>query len=135
MLQLLSGQLGDKFLAPVGTHCILELYDCPALLLNDALFIRAALREAAHQARSTLLSETIHQFEPQGVTALALLAESHISIHTWPEAGYAAVDVFTCGEHTDPEKACEYLIHSLRASWHSLQKLQRKTSPGVPVHS
>lgn len=123
---LLSGQLGDKFFAPVGIHCILELYDCPAQLLNDASFIQQTLREAAKQAQSTLLGEVLHKFEPQGITALALLAESHISVHTWPEAGYAAVDVFTCGEHTDPEKACLYLVHVLQAGRHSLCKLPRK---------
>jgi S-adenosylmethionine decarboxylase len=96
-------------------------------LLNDASFIKASLREAADQAESTLLREVLHQFEPQGVTALALLAESHISIHTWPEKGYAAVDVFTCGQHTKPEQACYYLIRALEAQQHTLCKLQRRT--------
>lgn len=131
MLHLLSGQLGDRPLAPVGLHCILELYGCPAHLLNDALLIRDLLREAANQARSTLLNEVFHQFEPQGVTALALLAESHISIHTWPELGYAAVDVFTCGDTADPETACQYLIEALQATQHTLSKLYRKTSYSV----
>jgi S-adenosylmethionine decarboxylase len=127
VLHLLSGQLGDKPLAPVGTHCILELYDCPSKLLNDASYIQASLQEAAKQAESTLLREVLHQFDPQGVTALALLAESHISIHTWPEKGYAAVDVFTCGQHTKPEQACYYLIQVLKAEQHSLCTLQRHT--------
>ena len=126
MLRSLSGQLGDKSLAPVGIHCILELYGCPSSLLDDPLFIRKRLQEAAKQAKSTLLGEVLHEFEPQGVTALVLLAESHISIHTWPEQGYAAVDVFTCGQHTDPEQACLYLTQTFQAREHSLCKLPRK---------
>ena len=79
----------------VGKHCILELYDCDSSKLNDEAFLRDTITDAAKRAGATLLNLITHRFEPQGVTGLALLAESHISIHTWPEAGYAAVDVFT----------------------------------------
>ena len=79
----------------VGKHCILELYDCDSSKLDDEVFLRSAITQAAERAGATLLNLITHQFQPQGVTGLALLAESHISIHTWPEAGYAAVDVFT----------------------------------------
>ena len=116
-------------MATAGTHCILELYDCSRALLNDRIFIQNALRQAAEQARSTLLKEISYQFQPHGVTALVLLAESHISIHTWPETGYAAIDVFTCGQHTKPEEACLYLVRSLQARSHSLQKLPRYMAP------
>lgn len=111
---------------PVGTHCLLELYDCPAILLNDRCLIEQLLTDAAQIARSTLLTLTSQAFQPQGVTALALLAESHISIHTWPETGYAAVDVFTCGQHTRPEAACDYLIKQLQAQHNSLTTLLRR---------
>jgi S-adenosylmethionine decarboxylase len=111
---------------PVGTHCLLELYDCPAILLNDRCLIEQLLTDAAQIACSTLLRLTSESFEPQGVTALALLAESHISIHTWPETGYAAVDVFTCGQHTRPEAACDYLIKQLQAQQNSLTTLLRR---------
>lgn len=126
MVHALSGQLGDRSPALVGMHCILELYDCPATLLDDVSLVQQALREAARRSNSTFLGELCHQFEPQGITALALLGESHISIHTWPEAGYAAVDVFTCGRHTQPEAACEYLITVFQPSQHSLRKLPRR---------
>ena len=81
----------------VGKHCILELYDCDPSRLDDEAFIRTTITSAAKGAGATLLNLITHQFQPQGVTGLALLAESHISIHTWPESGYAAIDVFTCG--------------------------------------
>lgn len=128
MLNVLSGQLGDRSLAPVGIHCILELYDCPANLLNDLVFVQQALRDAAEVASSTLLGELAHQFSPQGVTALVLLAESHISIHTWPEMGFAAADVFTCGEHTQPERAGTYLVEAFQARKHTLCQLPRRTT-------
>ena len=123
---LLSDPLNETPLTHVGVHCILELYDCSPDRLNDRPLIAEALREAAKIAKSTLLGEVNHQFTPHGVTALALLAESHISIHTWPEDGYAAVDVFTCGEHTQPEDACQYLAKVLQAGNHVLLKLPRR---------
>ncbi|MGJ3247608.1 MAG: adenosylmethionine decarboxylase [Elainellaceae cyanobacterium] len=132
MLHLPSGQLGDRSLAPVGRHCILELYGCPATRLNDTALIRELLRESAECACSTFLGDLIHQFAPHGITAVALLAESHISIHTWPEEGYAAIDVFTCGEHTQPEQACYCFIDQLEARHHSLCILPRKTHQ--PIH-
>ena len=107
----------------VGKHCILELYDCDTSKLDDEIFIRSAMTHAAERAGATLLNLITHQFEPQGITGLALLAESHISIHTWPEAGYAAVDVFTCGDHTMPEKACDVLSEELGSSRQSLRSL------------
>jgi S-adenosylmethionine decarboxylase len=110
---------------PVGVHCILELYNCPTELLNDIAFIKEALQQAAKTARSTLLDQIAYQFSPYGVTALALLAESHISIHTWPENGFLAADVFTCGEHAKPVEACEFLVQAFQAGNHVLMKLPR----------
>ena len=126
----------------VGKHCILELYDCDSSKLDDEVFLRSAITQAAERAGATLLNLITHQFQPQGVTGLALLAESHISIHTWPEAGYAAVDVFTCGDHTMPEKACEVLCEDLGAGRHALRSFLRETPaalgttermPAVPI--
>ena len=111
----------------VGKHCILELYDCDSSKLDDEVFLRSAITQAAERAGATLLNLITHQFQPQGVTGLALLAESHISIHTWPEAGYAAVDVFTCGDHTMPEKACAVLSEELGSGHQSLRSFRRRT--------
>jgi S-adenosylmethionine decarboxylase len=112
-------------LANIGTHCIVELYGCPRKLLDDREFVKNAVREASNQGLATLMGEVAHRFEPHGVTALGLLAESHISIHTWPEHGYAAADVFTCGDRANPQKACDFLIRTLQAERHSLTKLVR----------
>ena len=99
----------------IGRHCILELYQCDEAKLNDEAFVRTTLTSSAKIAGATLINLVTHSFRPQGVTGLALLAESHISIHTWPEIGYAAIDVFTCGDHTMPEKACNLLSKDFSA--------------------
>lgn len=112
-------------LSIAGIHCLLELHDCPPARLDDHTTLVAVLEEAARVARSTLLEQVSHRFTPQGVTALALLAESHISIHTWPEKGYAAVDIFTCGDSTRPEEACQFIARRLEAGRSHLQTIQR----------
>lgn len=111
-----------------GIHCILELFECPFELLNCETAIRRAVKQAAAESGSTLLALTSHKFNPQGVTALGLLAESHISIHTWPENGYAAADVFTCGKNCEPQRACRFLTESLQAARHTLKVLHRGRS-------
>lgn len=111
--------------AGAGVHCILELRGCPFELLDDERFIRKSIAQAAEKAHSELLTLTSHKFAPQGVTALGLLAESHISIHTWPEAGYAAVDCFTCGPNCVPQRACDHLAKKLEAEDHSCLVIPR----------
>jgi len=111
--------------SPLCRHCILELHGCAAGLLDDERYIREALSQAAVRSLSTLLRLCSHRFEPHGVTAIALLAESHISIHTWPENGYAAVDIFTCGETARPEEACAYIVDRFGAARHDLVVLPR----------
>jgi S-adenosylmethionine decarboxylase len=112
-------------LETAGIHCIAEMYGCPRHLLNDQNFVCGALRDAAASGMATLLKEVSHQFQPQGVTALGLLAESHISIHTWPEFGYVGADVFTCGDRASAVKACEYLVKAFQPERHSLKKIDR----------
>jgi S-adenosylmethionine decarboxylase len=114
----------------VGKHCILELYACDCAKLDDEDFVRSALSNAALRAGATLLNLISHHFQPHGVTGLALLAESHISFHSWPESGYAAVDVFTCGDHTMPESACRVLVEEFGARRHQLRSFRRET-PGM----
>ena len=110
----------------IGRHCILELYKCDHAKLNDEAFIRTTITSSAKIAGATLINLVTHSFKPQGVTGLALLAESHISIHTWPEIGYAAIDVFTCGDHTMPEKACKWLSKDFSAKHVSFKNITRE---------
>lgn len=106
-------------------HCVAELYRADAEKLNDESFIREALIDAAELAGATLIDVRTHAFVPQGVTGFALLAESHISIHTWPEFGFAAIDAFTCGETTNPETACNFLAAVFDAKGHSVSVIDR----------
>tara|TARA_Y100001938_G_scaffold121271_1_gene168759 strand:- start:2346 stop:2621 length:276 start_codon:yes stop_codon:yes gene_type:complete len=88
--------------------------------------IREHLKVAAQQSLSTLLDVTSHKFDPQGVSAVALLAESHISIHTWPEKGIAVCDIFTCGESGAPNAAAEYLKTALKAGIMNSELIRRE---------
>ena len=111
----------------------LILYKCDYDKLNDESFLRCTLNNAAKLANAKVLNLISNKFEPQGVTAIALLAESHISIHTWPEAHYSAVDIFTCGQNMKPEISCKYLIQALKAKEHLLRVIDR--NPPSDVYS
>ena len=121
----------DEKLIFQSKHLLLELYGCDFDKLNDESFLRCTLSNSAKLANATVLNLMSNKFEPQGVTAIALLAESHLSIHTWPESGYSAVDIFTCGHKMLPELASQYLIEALKAEEHSLRVIER--FPPAPV--
>ena len=131
--QILSSFSDDQKLFHKSKHFLLELYRCDCEKLNDESFLRCTLNRAAKLANATVLNLISNKFEPQGVTAIALLAESHISIHTWPESNYSAVDIFTCGRNMMPELASQYLIESLMAKEHSLRVIER--NPPFPASS
>ena len=97
-------------------HILFTLKGCPFGLLDDEAHIRNVLLNAATLSEITLIGIQSHKFDPQGVTAVALLAESHISIHTWPENGMAVCDVFTCGEHTNPRSGDTYMYEAMGAT-------------------
>ena len=109
----------------LGKHLLLELKDCDKEVLNDIAFLKAALLAAASECGATVLGESFHQFNPQGVSGVVVIAESHLFIHTWPEYGYVAADIFTCGNSVQPEKAAQILIKKLGAKNHSIVEIQR----------
>ena len=129
--QILSSFCNDEKLIHHSKHLLLELYGCDYEKLNDESFLRCTLNRAAKLAKATVLNLISNKFEPQGVTAIALLAESHISIHTWPESNYSAVDIFTCGQNMMPEQASQYLIKSLMAEEHTLRVIERNPPASV----
>ena len=109
----------------LGKHLLLELKDCDREVLNDLGFLKSILLAAASESGATILGESFHQFNPHGVSGVVIIAESHLFIHTWPECGYAAVDIFTCGNSVQPEKAAQKIIRELGAKNHSILEIQR----------
>ena len=109
----------------LGKHLLLELKDCDREVLNDLTSLRKILLEAADASGATVLGESFHQFKPQGVSGVVTIAESHLFIHTWPEYGYAAFDIFTCGNSVNGEAAAQILIRELDAKNHSVLEIQR----------
>jgi S-adenosylmethionine decarboxylase len=99
----------------LGTHIVCELSGCDADRLADVDSIHSMMIAAAKAANATVMESAFHRFEPQGVSGTVILAESHLSIHTWPEKGYAAMDFYTCGDHTNPWLACEFAAQALDA--------------------
>ena len=109
----------------LGRHLLLELKDCNKEVLNDLNFLRGVLLSAAREAGATVVGESFHQFAPQGVSGTVLIAESHLFLHTWPEYGYAAVDIFTCGDSVNPNAAAELLIKRLNTKDPTIIELKR----------
>ncbi|MBD2579566.1 adenosylmethionine decarboxylase [Oscillatoria sp. FACHB-1406] len=112
----------------MGTHLVVDAWQAPGELLNDPERIRRAILDAIDAGEATLIDLCVHQFSPHGVTATATLAESHIAIHTWPEYGYFAADLFFCGRGK-PKEAMKLLQTALQAK----QMTMRETERGFPA--
>jgi len=108
-----------------GRHIAMDLREVSFEKLNDAEFLREAMVEAAHRCGATIVGENFIKFQPQGVTGVLVLSESHMSIHTYPEEGFAAIDCYTCGTTVDPEIACDYLKTVLGGTVVGYRALQR----------
>lgn len=109
----------------LGRHMLVELYNCNASILNDVRTIETIMNQAADAAGATIVQSTFHRFEPHGVSGVVVIAESHLAIHTWPEYGYASVDLYTCGDTVDPMIAHTVLKDNLEAQSAEIQHLQR----------
>ena len=120
---MMEGAVVGRTTTSLGRHIIAEVFTNDAGLLNDENYLKKAMIAAANSAKMTILDVGMHKFSPQGVTGYLLLAESHISIHTWPEYGYAAMDIFTCGGN--PEEALREMEKHLKAHRIEVQQLDR----------
>lgn len=109
----------------LGRQILVEFYDCDKEILTDEKAIREALIEACLIAKATVVSDTFHSFSPHGVSGVVVIAESHVSIHTWPEYAYAAVDIFTCGETISPWDLFHHLQGRLKSDHISHMELRR----------
>ena len=109
----------------LGNHLLVELYDCNEKKLNDLSLIESVLGEAGRISGATALKTSFHQFAPQGVSGVIIIAESHFTIHTWPEYGYAALDIFTCGHTINNQKALDFIEKELDVKTLSVTELKR----------
>jgi S-adenosylmethionine decarboxylase len=119
----------------LGRHLLLELFDCDSDAINNLEAVKTALVEAAKRAQATIVDVVFHEFNPFGVSGVVVIAESHLSIHTWPEYRYAAVDIFSCGDVLQPEIAANYLVEQFGAERTSVVDVQRGLflNPAVPI--
>jgi S-adenosylmethionine decarboxylase len=109
----------------LGRHLLVEFYNCNPEMLDNTLGIEEHMNEAARVCGATIVQSVFHRFSPWGVSGVVVISESHLAIHTWPEYGYASVDLYTCGDTVDPMAACEYLKKVLGATHSECQAIQR----------
>lgn len=99
----------------LGRHILAEIYGCDKEILDDKEYIERTMVNSALKSGAEVREVAFHKFNPQGVSGVVIISESHLTIHTWPELGYAAVDVFTCGDTINPWDACNYLTEKFKA--------------------
>ena len=109
----------------LGRHLLVELFDCDPDVINNLEAVKGALIEAAKRAQATIVDVVFHEFNPFGISGVVVIAESHLSIHTWPEYRYAAVDIFSCGDVLQPEVAASYLVEQFAAERTSIVEIER----------
>lgn len=114
---------------PLGRHVLAEIYGCEFDILNDIKKVETIMVNAALEAGAEVREFVFHKFSPQGVSGVVVISESHLAIHTWPELGYAAVDVFTCGDKVNPWDACNYLTECFCATHMAAKETERGIIP------
>lgn len=109
----------------LGNQILVEFYDCDKEILKDEAAIRRAMIDACIIGKATVVTDTFHSFSPYGVSGVVVIAESHVAIHTWPEYGYAAVDIFTCGDTISPWDLYYHLQKCFKSQHSSQMELRR----------
>lgn len=112
----------------LGRHVLAEIYGCKFDILNDLKRVEDNMITAALEAGAEVREYVFHKFSPQGVSGVVVISESHLAIHTWPELGYAAVDVFTCGDNVNPWDACNFLVDRFEAGHMTATEIKRGIS-------
>ena len=120
----------------IGYHYVVEASGCDPEVLKDPNRIRQIFMNAAKAGNMEIKASDFFRFSPTGVSGVVIVAESHISVHTWPEEGYAALDVYTCGEKADPENAVDYILEKFRAQYAHVSEVKRgiKEEEGTFTH-
>ncbi len=122
---------GFRLTNHLGRHILAEYYDCDTAVLDDLAGVEQHMKDAAVFSGATIVQSAFHRFNPHGVSGVVVISESHLAIHTWPEYGYAAVDLFTCGDAVDPWKAHSYLTNRFQAGRTETREVPRGILTGV----
>jgi len=109
----------------VGRHILIDVFEVPFKILDDEKLILRRLVRAARKAGATVLHSHAHHFEPHGVSCVVIISESHFTIHTWPEASYAAVDLFTCGKTVNLDLAMREILSFLQGGYSKVTTVER----------
>ncbi len=119
----------------LGRHILGEFFGCNSTMLNDVDTVERVLVDAALNAGAEVREVAFHRFSPQGVSGMVIISESHLAIHTWPELGYAAVDVFTCGDEVDPWDAYNYIVSAFGADKVTATEVKRGIFQFMPAYT
>ena len=120
----------------LGRHVIAEFYECNVDAIKDVKSVQEAMVGAAKATNATIVDVIFHSFSPYGISGVIVIAESHLAIHTWPEYGFASVDIYTCGEEVQPWKAYDFLEEAFGAKNVSVMEMKRgimKPKEGVVI--
>jgi S-adenosylmethionine decarboxylase proenzyme len=112
-------------LSTIGTQVVLDLYECASDELDNIDWVNATMIEAARVAGATIIDVVFHKFSPWGISGVVVISESHLAIHIWPERSYAAIDVFTCGNSVDLDRAVRYLVEAFKSGRSSSHRIIR----------
>jgi S-adenosylmethionine decarboxylase len=121
----------------LGKHLIAEFYNCNNEILDNVEKVEYYMKKAAIETGATIVTSTFHRFLPHGVSGAVIVSESHLAIHTWPEFGYASIDLYTCGDDVDPWKAFEYLKKAFNSNRTEVNEHKRGlyNEIGIPENS
>lgn len=120
---------GDLMMETMGRHIIAELWDCDIDKLNNMEYIERLFVDAALEAGAEVREVAFHKFAPYGVSGVVIISESHLTIHSFPEHGYASIDVYTCGDRIDPNIASDYIAQALNAKTSEVVEVPRGMGP------
>ncbi len=118
----------------LGKHVLIELYNCDVEIIKNHEMIQEIMNEAAKVAGCTIVNSLFHKFNPYGVSGAVIVQESHLTIHTWPEYGYVAIDIFVCGNDVYPFKAQKYLENMLKSTKSESTELFRGINDKIDLH-
>ena len=118
----------------LGKHLIIELFDCDSRIISDLKAVEKHMIEAVRLSGATMIRPFFHVFPPGGVSGIVVVAESHFSIHTWPEHGYSALDIFTCSDRIKSEEAVNYLKKNFKSGNSSTMEIERGSFGSISVN-